>query len=80
MICGTDLTTILLFSFLACTRMYHYVDIICAAWNINIHMFLTFLHYVECRCIEHTAWSMSLPLSTFCVMEAVNALQIFVFC
>jgi len=38
MICGTDLTAVLLFSFLACTRMYQYVDTITAAWNINIRI------------------------------------------
>jgi hypothetical protein len=54
----------LLFSFLACTRRYQYVDIISAAWNINIHMFST-LHYVECRCIEHVARSMILPLFVY---------------
>jgi len=37
-ICGTDLIAVLLFSFLACTRMYQYVDIISAAWNINLHV------------------------------------------
>lgn len=37
-ICGADLTAVLLFSFLACTSMYQYVDIISAAWNINIHI------------------------------------------
>lgn len=25
-------------------------------------MLLTFLHHVGCRCIEHAAWSMILPL------------------
>jgi hypothetical protein len=37
-ICGTYPTAVLLFSFLACTRMFQYVDIISAAWNINIHI------------------------------------------
>jgi len=36
-ICSTNLTAVLLF-FLACTRMYQYVDIISAAWNIYIHI------------------------------------------
>jgi hypothetical protein len=42
--------------------MYQYVDIFSAAWNVNICKCSKFQHYVECRCIEHAAWSMILPL------------------